>query len=161
MAEPVWMSIKAAKQGDIKSEVTTKGREGMLECLEFNASVVSPYDPASGHSTGKRMHKPLEVRVRVGKASPLLSGALVTNETLTTVKLQFYRPDSKGATEQFYTIELTNAVLVEQEIYVPMTLDKEQSHLPAMERLAFIFQKIVYTYTNGGVTAQDDWEAPT
>jgi type VI secretion system secreted protein Hcp len=160
MAEAIWMTVKGVKQGDIKSETATKGREGMMECLEFNFEVKSPTDPGSGKPTGKRMYEPLVVCKRVDKASPLLSAALTTNESLSTVKLLFWRPDNAGKSEQFYTIELTNALLCGQEIYLPMTIDKEFAHFPVMEKLKFSFQKIVWTYTNGGITATDDWETP-
>jgi type VI secretion system secreted protein Hcp len=160
MAESVWMAVKGQKQGDIKSETTAKGREGLMECIEFEAGVMSPRDPASGLATGKRQHKPIVVYKRVDKATPLLSGALVTNETLSTVKLQFWRPKGDGTSEQFYTIELTNAAVSKQKIYLPNTLDTTQSHLPALEKLEFTFQKIVWTYTQGGITASDDWESP-
>jgi type VI secretion system secreted protein Hcp len=160
MAESIWMSVKGAKQGDIKSETTAKGREGLIECIEFEADMESPHDVHSGLATGKRQHKPLVVRKRVDKTTPLLSGALVTNETLSTVKLQFWRPKGDGSSEQFYTIELTNAGLSKQKIYLPMTLDPTKTNLPALEKLEFVFQKIVWTFTQGGITASDDWESP-
>jgi type VI secretion system secreted protein Hcp len=160
MAESIWMSLKGAKQGDIKSETTAKGRENLIECIEFEAGVQSPRDPHSGLPTGKRQHQPLVVRKRVDKTTPLLSSALVTNENLTTVKLQFWRPKGDGTSEQFYTIELTNAGLSKQKIYLPFTLDPEKAHLPALEKLEFTFQKITWTFTQGGVTASDDWESP-
>ncbi len=160
MAESIWMSLKGQKQGDIKSETTAKGREGLIECLEFEFAVISPHDMHSGLATGKRQHQPLEVRKRVDKTTPLLANAIVNNETLTTVKLQFWRPKGDGTSEQFFTVELTNAGLSKQKIYLPFTLDPTQSHLPALEKLEFVFQKIVWTYTQGGITAADDWEAP-
>lgn len=160
MAESIYMSVKAQKQGDIKSEVTTKGREGLIECVACETAMQSPRDQYSGAPTGKRQHKPFIVRKRVDKTSPLLSGALVTNETLTTVKLQFYRPKGDGTSDQFFTIELTNAALSKQKIYLPFTLDPTLANLPALEELEFVFQKIVWTYTQGGITASDDWEAP-
>jgi type VI secretion system secreted protein Hcp len=160
MAESVYMSVKASKQGDIKSEATAKGREGLIECLEFESGMSSPRDQYSGAPTGKRRHTPLIVRKRVDKTSPLLSTALVSNETLSTVKLMFWRPKGDGTSEQFYTVELTNAALSKQRVYLPFTLDPKQANLPALEELEFVFQKITWTYTQGGITGSDDWESP-
>jgi type VI secretion system secreted protein Hcp len=28
------------------------------------------------------------------------------------------------------------------------------------EEISFVYQKITWTYVNGGITASDDWEAP-
>jgi type VI secretion system secreted protein Hcp len=159
MAESIWMQVKASKQGDIKSEVTTKGREGMMECVEFESGMSSPRDPASGRPTGRRQHTALAVIKRVDKGSPLLSSALAQNETLTTVKLLFYRPKGDGTTDNFFSIELTNATVSKQKIYLPNMLDPAESHFPALEKIEFTFQKIVWTYTNGGISASDDWEA--
>lgn len=159
MAESIWMSVKASKQGDIKSEVTTKGREGMMECIELETGMSSPRDPASGRPTGRRVHTPLAIVKRVDKGSPLLSNALANNETLTTVKLLFYRPKGDGTTDNFFSIELSNATVSRQKVYLPNMLNPKESHYPALERIEFTFQKIVWTYTNGGISASDDWEA--
>jgi type VI secretion system secreted protein Hcp len=160
MAESVWMSAKGQKQGDIKGETNAKGREGLIECVFFEAAVASPRDQYSGLPTGKRMHKPLLTRKRIDKTTPLFSTALVTNETLSTVKLQFWRPKGDGTSEQFYTVELTNASLSKQRLWLPYTLDPAQTNLPALEELEFVYQKITWTYTQGGITGSDDWEAP-
>jgi Type VI secretion system effector, Hcp len=47
--------------------------------------IVSPRDPASGLPTGKRQHEPIAITKEIDKSSPLILGALVTNETLTQV----------------------------------------------------------------------------
>jgi len=161
MAESIWASVKAAKQGDIQSESNAKGREKLIEFIFLEAGIMSPREPFSGLPTGKRQHKPLVLRKRVDKTTPLFSTALATNETLTTVKLQFWRPKGDGTSEQFFTIELTNASLAKQKIWLPYTLDPTQRELPALEELELVYQKIVWTYTQGGITGSDDWEAPT
>ncbi len=161
MAESVYMSVKGKTQGDIKSEATAKGREGLIECLEVVLGMESPRDQYSGAPTGKRKHQPIGVLKRVDKTTPLCANALVTNETLTAVKLQFWRPKGDGTSEQLFTVELANGALSKQKIFLPNTLDATKANHPALEWLEFVFQKITWTYTQGGITGSDDWESPT
>ena len=36
----------------------------------------------------------------------------------------------------------------------------ENMKLPHMEEVSFTYQKIEWTFEDGGITAEDDWEAP-
>jgi type VI secretion system secreted protein Hcp len=105
--------------------------------------VVSPRDPASGLATGKRMHKPIMLTKEMDKSSPLLMKALVTNQTLPAVQIGL----KKGG-QTVATIKLTNAQV---SSYVTHGL---------IETWSFTYQKIQWTWLDGGVTAQDDWESP-
>ena len=160
MALNAYLSLKGNKQGDIKGSVTQKGREGKLMIIAFNHEVVSPRDAASGLPTGKPQHKPISVTKEADKATPLLYSALVNNEQITTWKLEFWEPSSTGAEKQFYTIELENASIA--GIRAEMLNNKYPENMQHRERehIAFCYQKITWTYVDGGVTAQDDWESP-
>ena len=85
----------------------------------------------------------------IDKATPLLYNALVMNENLTRVVLTFYRPDRDGVPVVYYTIELVNANIASIDTGFPNT-----------ENISFTYQRIIWTWTEGGIRAQDDWEAP-
>ena len=152
----LYAKIKGAKQGEIKGDVVEKGREGLIRVLSYAHEIVSPRDVASGMATSKRQHKPLVITKEIDKASPLLYTVLNTGENLPEVTLTFYRPGMKGAaggaTDQYFTIKLTNANISGIKV---RTEDKGQP----LEEISFTYQKITWTYTDGGVTSEDSWSA--
>jgi len=150
----IFMTVEGSRAGVIEGGAIGAGREGWIEVVGFSHEVVSPRDAASGLPTGKRQHKPISITKPIDKATPLLFQALVTNENLSNVELRFYKPDRTGREQLYYTIELTNASIAgigqSQLVGDPMPL----------EEVSFTYEKIVWTWTDGGITAEDDWETP-
>ncbi len=155
------VQIEGQKQGIINGELTTKGFEKLWEVLAFNHEIVSPRDAASGLPTGKRMHKPLKLVVKVGPTSPLLMNALVNNENLKTVTFKLYRPDTRtGARTAYLTITLTNANIADLTSWQPNRVDAANDAYSPSHEISFTYQKIEWKGDPGGILAQDDWEAP-
>jgi type VI secretion system secreted protein Hcp len=121
------------------------GSQTLIDFSGFTEGVVSPRDPASGLPTGKRQHKPITITKEIDASSPLLYNACVTNENLSEVVINLYSP---GGSTPTTTVKLTNASCADLE------------HDGQTEKVSFTFQKIEWTYINGGITASDDWEAP-
>ncbi|HJX48878.1 MAG TPA: type VI secretion system tube protein TssD [Gaiellaceae bacterium] len=105
--------------------------------------IISPRDPASGLATGKRQHKPIVFTKQLDSTTPLLLNALVTNETLTSVLIGLLRNG-----QQVATIKLTNASVADYTDHGDT------------EHWSLTYQKIEWTWVDGGITASDDWEAP-
>jgi type VI secretion system secreted protein Hcp len=160
MALMAYLQLKGQKQGDIKGSVTITGRVGTMGIVAVTHSIVSPRDPQSGLPTGKRMHKPISVRKDIDQASPLLLSALVNNETLTLYKLDFYQTNKAGVEKNIYRIELTNASISSYDVHQDDIRDTANVKLAVWEEVAFTYQKIKWTWIDGGITAGDDWEAP-
>jgi type VI secretion system secreted protein Hcp len=160
MALNAYLKLKGQKQGDIKGSVTQKGREDSILVIAVNHQVLSPRDAASGLPTGKRQHKPFTITKEVDKSSPLLYNALVNNENITAWKLQFWQPSAAGKEQQHYTIELTNASIAAIQLEMLNNKYPENMQHKEREHVSFCYQKIVWTWMDGGITAEDDWEAP-
>jgi len=160
MALNSYLKLKGQEQGDIKGGVTQKGREGKILVMAFDHEIQSPRDPASGLPTGKRIHRPFTITKEIDKSSPLLYSALVNNETITMWELQCFAAKSSGAEVNNYTVTLTNARIV--DIISNMLNNKvpENAKMPIMEEVSFAYQKIQWTWVDGGITASDDWESP-
>ena len=159
MAQNFYITIQGQKQGAIKGDVTLKGHEGAILGLALSHDIVSPRDPQSGLPTGQRMHKPLTTTTPWGAATPKLLNAIYTNETLTSVHMSFWRINAAGVETQFMTIDLTNANVADLASRVPNTSDPNLAKVPEYHDIAFTYQKITNTFTVGGITATDDWEA--
>lgn len=142
----IHMSVKGQKQGQIKGESTISGIEGTIVCVGFSHEVVSPRDAATGLPTGKRQHKAIKLLKYIDRTSPQLYSALVFNETLTNVILNFYQTNSRGLAINIYRITLTNA-----------SISRMASDFPNLETIEMTYQKIEWTHVPSEVTAMDDW----
>ena len=160
MALNAYMKCTGETQGEIKGSVTQAGREDSMMIIAFNHEIRSPRDAASGQATGKREHLPVTVTKELDKATPLYLNVLVNNENLTTWELRFWRPAATGVEEQYYTIELTNSTV--SQVRTEMLNNKYPENMQHRERehVSFTYQKITWTWEDGGITAQDDWETP-
>jgi type VI secretion system secreted protein Hcp len=160
MALNGYLSLTGQKQGAIAGGVTQKGREGTIAVHAFDVQISSPRDAGTGLPTGKRQHQPIVIVKDVDKSTPLLWNALVSNENLTSWILKFYATAASGVEQQIYTISLTNANIA--SINESM-LDNEiqaNASLPLREEITFSYQKITWTWVEGGITASDEWSSP-
>jgi type VI secretion system secreted protein Hcp len=160
MALNAYLKLKGQKSGEIKGSVTQKGREGKIMVIAVSHDIVSPRDAASGLPTGKRMHKPFVITKELDKSSPLLYNLLVHNENITEWELQFWQPSATGAEKQHYTVKLLNANIASIDFRMANNKHPDLMKFSEYEEVAFTYQKITWTWVDGGITAEDDWEAP-
>lgn len=160
MALNAYLSIKGQKQGEIKGSVTQKGRENTIMVIATQHEIVSPRDPASGLPTGKRMHKPFIITKELDKSSPLLYNVLTNNENITEAVIRYWTPNKDGSEKQHYTVRLTNANIASINFRMPNNKHPDLMKFAEYEEVAFTYQKIEWTWSDGGITADDDWESP-
>ncbi len=160
MALNAYLKLEGETQGAIKGSVTQRGREDSIMVIAVNHEVVSPRDAQSGLPTGKRMHKPFVITKELDKSSPLLFNALCNNENLPTWELHFWKPSPTGAEFQHYTVKLTNANVASIHSIMLNNKRPELTSFAEYEEVAFTYQKIEWTWMDGGITALDDWESP-
>jgi len=165
MALNAYLKLKGQKLGEIKGSVTQKGREGKIAVIAVSHEIVSPRDPASGLPTGKRMHKPFVITKELDKSTPLLYNILVNNENVSEWELQFWTPQIKAAVGtgnevQHYTVKLTNANIASIAFRMANNKHPDLMKFAEYEEVAFTYQKILWTWMDGGISAEDDWEAP-
>jgi type VI secretion system secreted protein Hcp len=155
------LRLVGQKSGKIQGSVTQKGREGTISVIASSHAILSPRDPATGLPTGKRQHRPLSITKELDRSTPILRSVLTSNETLTTCDLLYYRADrATGIEAQYFTIRLTNASIDSIEMQMPNNKHAELMALETFEDVTFVYQKIEWTWTDGGVAAADDWESP-
>jgi type VI secretion system secreted protein Hcp len=164
MALGAYLRLAGQKQGEIKGSVIQKGREGKILVIAMSHEVVSPRDAASGQATGRRQHKALVVTKELDKSSPLLHQAQANNESFKEWELQFWAPNLKagaagaGTEVQHFTIKLSNAAISSITMQMPNIKDPELTRFETFEEVAFVYQKIEWTWLDGNITALDDWE---
>jgi type VI secretion system secreted protein Hcp len=156
-----YLRMKGQKSGDVKGGVTQKGREGTIAVVAVSHEILSPRDPASGLPAGRRMHKPIVITKELDQSTPVLYGMLVSNENITDWVLQYFSPNRAGAEigseAQNFTIRLTNASITDIRLTKPLTWSPDLAKLPDYQEISFAYQKIEWTWVQGGITATDDW----
>jgi type VI secretion system secreted protein Hcp len=159
MGAPAYLACFGETQGEIRGGATRSDVAGQVEVVSFQHEVLSPRDAASGLPTGKRQHKPLVITKPVDKSTPLYMYALVNTENLPQCTLTFFRADDVGEPEAYFTIRLTNANVAGIQSQKGDTRSVA-GRLGEQETLSFTYQKIEWTYLDGGIQAEDDWESP-
>ncbi len=160
-AMPVSLFLKANGL-DIKGESSQSslGRADSIECSSFEMNVATSREAGSGLATGRRQYEPIVCRKRIDKSSPLLAKALVESQKIDGM-LKFFRPNPNGdgTTEQYFTVEIKNGRISSLHQYLPDTLNggKDAGLVAPMEEIAFTFQSISWTYSNGGVVYEDSF----
>ena len=150
-----YMTLTGETQGAIQGCSDRAGHEDEIQITAFGHNVISPRDAASGLPTGKRQHKPLTVRMDAACGStPLLYAVLVNNENITELSIRFWRNDPTGQPTQVYTVLLEGASIA--------GISSAGAGVDGLTELvvSFAYQKITWTFEDGGITAEDDWETP-
>jgi type VI secretion system secreted protein Hcp len=160
MALNAYLTLTGETAGKVEGSVTQAGREGTMEIYGWQHEVVSPRDAASGLPTGKRQHKPFVVTKPIDKATPLLANILTNNENITEWRLDCWKPSRSGKEYQYYTVELVNASIA--GIRPEQLNNKYPDNMKheVREHVSFCYQKIMWTWQDGGISAEDDWETP-
>ena len=152
MAYEFYVTIEGTKQGKFKGDNPNKAHKDQITGLAFDYAVIAPRDPASGLPTGKRQHKPVTITKRWDAATPQLFKALVTNEVLKWVKIEFVKTSSAGKEYVYHKLTLTDATVVDIHQHANAeTLEQED--------VSFIFRKIEIENVDGKTVAIDDWSS--
>ncbi len=160
MALNAYLTYTAETQGKVDGSCTQAGREDMMEIIGFSHEIVCPRDVANGLPTGKRHHKPVCVTKAIDKSTPIALNILTNNENITEWRLDFYKPSRAGKEVQYYSIELVNASVASIRSEMLNNKYAENTNHEVREHIAFCYQKVVWTWQDGGVSAEDDWETP-
>jgi type VI secretion system secreted protein Hcp len=160
MALAAYLSIVAERQGPIRGSVAQKGREDKILVIAVQHEIVAPREPQSGIPTGKRMHKPFNVLKEVDRSSPLLQAILCTNENIREARIEFWTATPTGQEKQHYTVRLINANISSIAFKMANIRIPKLQRLAEYEEVAFTYQKIEWTWSDGGITAGDDWDTP-
>lgn len=163
-ADSYYLTLKGQKTGAIKGSVIQKGREGSIQVVDISHSIVVPREqgPGPGASAVRREHRPLVVTIALDQSAPQLYNSLCTVENITQLDLSYWSSRIRsavgtGAESLEFTVRLTNC----QINSIDQVVEKEQNGIShTYLRISFSYQKIEWTWLNGGITASDELSAP-
>jgi type VI secretion system secreted protein Hcp len=155
----LWVSgpkgeIEGHAQRDVKA----------TQVLEFTHGPTKPGDLKAGLAAGKRIHEPITLLLKLDTATAEIWKALKPQDKL-QVRFGFYRPAAAAITatpaaaqQPYYQLTLGDAAIEKLEVVPPEKVqDPGNKDRTEYLRISFTFQKIEYTWTDGGKTASDDW----
>jgi len=160
MGLAVHVRIEGSTQGKIEGSCETEGREGTIIGYAVNHKIHIPRDPHSGAPSGKRLHGPLKILKEIDKSSPKLYQALVTGEKLKEVVIEWYRTSAEGKEQLYFTHTLNEAIIVSMEPDTPTVFMPENEPYRHMEKVAFTYEKIKWSWDIDGIEAEDSWKKP-
>ena len=150
MAPNAYLRLKGAKHGDVAGSVTQRGRESSIMVIAFNHEVSAP-------PTQKPQHTPVIITKELDKSSPVLMDMLLANEIITGWELRFWRPARSGQEEQYYTIQLKNATIIDIRQEMLNNKVPENGPYAPWEHVAFRYEKITWTWEPDHLVAEGYW----
>jgi type VI secretion system Hcp family effector len=143
----IQLTIETTKQGVIKQ----------IPATALTVEIKSPRDLATGQASGKLQSGAATITKSVDGASTQLFQALVTNEVLKSVTIDFYSTNANGEEAVAQSIRLTNATVSNLRQYLDAT--PQAASLPLQEDVSFTYQKFEFVGP-GGSPAPTESPAP-
>jgi type VI secretion system secreted protein Hcp len=169
MPTPAYIKITGATQGNITQGAFTEdsvgnvwqeGHEDQILVQAVDHNVTIPRDPQSGQPSGQRVHRPFKFTAALNKSTPLLYNALTSGEMLTEVEVDWYRTNSSGKQEKFFSTKLTDATIVDIHCDMPHAQDPKNQDFTQLVTVSLAYRKIDWEHTVAGTSGSDDWRSP-
>jgi type VI secretion system secreted protein Hcp len=149
----------------VRGSGTQTGREGKITLIAASHGIQFPRDPQTGLPSGSRLHNPLIITKQSGKSSRLLYGMLASNENSAEWELLFLCPllsatSSTGQEVQSHAVKLLNACFASINFWMSNSKNPALVRYEEYEQVAFTNQKMIWTSSEGGLTAAHDWSSP-
>lgn len=169
MPTPAYISIQGSTQGNITQGASSEtsigntwqeGHEDEILVQAIDHIVTIPRDPQSGQPSGQRVHRPFKFTAALNKATPLLYNALTSGEMLTDVEVKWYRTNTSGKQEQFFTTKLTDATIIDIDCNMPNAQDPDNANYTQLVTVSMAYRKIEWDHVTAGTSGSDDWRQP-
>jgi type VI secretion system secreted protein Hcp len=154
MALPYYMTMEGEKTGKIDFSPVFADKEGAV-CHAFDQSIKIPFDSKTGKAAGLRIHGPITITKSFDKGSPLLYQMLCTGEKAKEVSFKFYRILPNGSEENYFTITLKNATIVEMKPSMLNHFDPNLAKYDHMEDVSFTYAQIEWRWEPDGIASMD------
>ena len=158
MAERIALKLHGQKQNDMNGEnpQTTLDRENTIEVLSLTQTVKIAFDRATLQATGRRFYEPLEFTKPMDRSTPMLIQAVTTNEAVDGEFL-WYRLNSNGQDEKFFSLKFTGGRIAESTLKLPDVLSAPSSGFPPVQVCTLVANHMEWTYIDAGISTSDDW----
>ena len=132
-------------------------QEDSIQVQAFEQTIHLPTVPANGKASGPRVHKGVKITKVFDKSSPLLYQALCQGEQIVNLEIQWYRINSAGEPEHYYTHTLSDAVITRIDAYMPDCQDPKNDPYTHMEDIWVSYKAIEVAHEVCGTAGMDAW----
>jgi type VI secretion system secreted protein Hcp len=146
----LWLTVDGS---DVEGSVTREESAGSIEVVAFHHELSAPHEPGGGARTGRLHHGELIIVTPLDKCSPLIRQALVQNQ-IAEATLKLWRPDETGAEVQYYEMQLVNARVASIRMEMLNNQYPDNANHRVYERVGFMYETIIWTWIDGGPTAE-------
>jgi type VI secretion system secreted protein Hcp len=157
MPSTAYLWIKDDTDTPITGGALVRGREGSIEVIQVDHRIHLPVDAHTGTPSGARTHGPLVFVKTIDESSPYLFKALTTAQTLNEVVIKWYRRDSSGIEQEYFSETLEKAHVTSVRTFMPDVKSLAKEQYVHNEEVALMYEKITWTYLIGNIQWQDDW----
>lgn len=157
MGIPIYLWLKDDGGTEIRGGVDVHGREGSIEVVEFQHSVMLPTDRQTGKVTGTRKHTTYYFEKEIDSSSPCLYKAVTTGQVLKSAEFNFYSINNAGQEKAYFTtlLESVRVVSVMPILFdIKNPLFEKKGHCECIE---LSFEKITWRFVDGNITHSDTW----
>lgn len=157
MAYHGYMTITGKTQGLISVGCSTRDSIGNrcqtahrdeIQVLSFAHNLIN------NDNTQRATHGPVLITKHLDKATPLLAQALDTREEV-ECKINFYRINSAGAQEKYFTVSLSGGLVSQQNLEMPHSVLLADQD--AQEHLAIRYRDISWHHHGAGTSGYASW----
>jgi type VI secretion system secreted protein Hcp len=162
MALPMYLKGLKIGGAEVKGGCDQAGNEGKILVQATEQLVHVPVNPQTGLTSGVRQHGPLVILKNIDKSTPSLYQALVNGTVVDEATLEYVHIDKTGKQVVFFTKKIENAVVISIKDWTWNCLDSDPSKkgFGNMEEVSFTYEKVTWTFTDGGVSSSDNWKKP-
>jgi type VI secretion system secreted protein Hcp len=166
MPIPAYMTIELKDQGEISEgccsedsigTMAIEAQEDAIQVQAYKQLVHLPTVPAYGKASGPRIHKGIVITKVFDKCSPLLYQAMCKGEQIENLEITWFRINSAGEPEHYYTHTLSDAVITRMEAYMPDCQNEDNEPFTHMEDVWINYKAIEATHEIAGTTGADEW----
>ncbi len=152
MAMPANMWLTDTDGKAIQGGSKIKGREGSIDIIAFEHTIIMPFDSDTGDNTSPRKHSPFIILKAIDSSSPILEKACCNGEILQSIKISLYNITDLGQEREYYRYTFGRAKVV--SISPTANTNSNAGHL---EQVAFSYQTIRWDYPDGNIAYKDTW----
>ena len=158
----LWLTVEGGAQGKFKPE--NSRQRNTIDAISFTQEVTTPRDLATGQSSGRRQYQPITIVKSAGASSPQFLQALINNEVLKKVTLEFVKTNANGEEYVFYRVTLEDARLAGYKQFTMSSTEggatskhANSSEGNLFDEIKFTFRKLTVESMDGKTMAADDW----
>jgi len=153
-ADQIFVAIKGKRAGDFPGEVSNSPRH--FEVLSYTQKVFTPSDTSTARASGVRQYAPIVLTKNPGPTSLHIYQALVVNDELTNVTIDFVRLGDDGAPYVYQSIRLSGARVAE---FNRKSESGSGNQLRTIDEFAIAFNRIELLESNTGLSVVDQLTA--